>query len=119
MKKKLRRKYVAQPNSDEERTELEDTSQFRVVIHASKSDLEKNCDNVKDNVDLTGLKNIDFGKLSREEKNMIEESMYAMMEKFKTTPLEFSNVVPKSLYDIVEKKWHYCLNIERQIRETK
>ena len=26
--------------------------------------------------------------------------------------------MPKSLYDIVEKKWHYCLNLERQIRET-
>ena len=40
------------------------------------------------------------------------------MSNFRTTPLEFVNSVPKSLYDIVEKKWHYCLNLERQIRET-
>ena len=41
-----------------------------------------------------------------------------MMEKFKTTQLEISNSTPKNLYDRVEKKWHYCLNLERQIRET-
>ena len=41
-----------------------------------------------------------------------------MMEKFKTTPLEFDNYVPKSLYDIIEKKWNYRLNLEKKIRET-
>ncbi len=41
-----------------------------------------------------------------------------MMAKFKTTPLEIANSMPKSLYDRVEQKWHYCLNLERQIRET-
>ena len=40
------------------------------------------------------------------------------MEKFKTTPLELTNSMPKSPYDRVEKKWHYYLNFERQIRET-
>ena len=44
--------------------------------------------------------------------------MYSMMSKFKNTPLEFTNSIPKSLYDIVEQKWHYCLNLERQIKET-
>ena len=35
-KKKLRRKYVAQPDLDDEKIESEDTSQFRVVSHALK-----------------------------------------------------------------------------------
>lgn len=41
-KKKLRRKYVSQPKSDEEKIKSEDISQFRMVSHASKSNLEKN-----------------------------------------------------------------------------
>ena len=112
-KKKLRRKYIAQPDSNEERIESEDTSHFRVVSHATKSDLENICDNIKDNADLTGLKNIDFGKLSRDEQNMVEESLYVMMEKFKDTPLELDNTMPKELYTIVENKWHHCLNVEK------
>lgn len=40
------------------------------------------------------------------------------MATLKKTPLELSKSIPKSLYDRVEKKWHYCLNTERQIRET-
>ena len=98
--------------------ESEDISQFRVVSHASKSNLENICDNVKENADLIGLKNIDFGKLSREYQNKVEESVYAMMEKFKNTPLEFDNIMPKDLYSIVENKWHYCLNMEKEIRES-
>ena len=39
-------------------------SQFRVVSHAFKFDLENICDNFKDNVDLSGLKNIEFNKLN-------------------------------------------------------
>ena len=120
MNKKVlcRRKCIAQPKIDDERTELEDTSQFRVVIHAPKSNLENICNNVRDNVDLTGLKNIEFVKIGKEEKNMLEESVYAMMEKFKNTPLGLDNTMPKELYTIVENKWHYCLKVENKIRET-
>ena len=56
--------------------------------------------------------------LSRDEKNMVEESIYAMMAKFKNTPLELDNSMPKDLYSIVENKWHYCLNMEKEIRES-
>ena len=63
----MRIKYVVQPDFDEEKTKSEDTSQFKVVSHASKSDLENICDNIKDNVDLTSLKSIDFGKLNKDE----------------------------------------------------
>lgn len=49
---------------------------------------------------------------------MIEESVYAMMEKFKNTPLEFDNTMPKDLYSIVKNKWHYCLHMEKEIRES-
>ena len=41
-----------------------------------------------------------------------------MMSKFKNIPLEFSNIILNGLYDIVEQKWHYYLNFEKQIRET-
>ena len=113
MQKKKRRKYVAPPEIDDE----EDTSQFWVVIHSPKFDLENICDNIKDNADMTRLKNINFGKLAREEKNKVEELVYAMMAKFKTTPLELDNSMPKELYSLVENKWNYCLNLEKDIRE--
>lgn len=87
-------------------------------IHSPKSDLENICDNVRDNADLTGLKNIEFGKLGRKDQNLIEESIYAMMSKFKKTPLQLDNTMPKELYTIVENKWHYCLNLEKKIRES-
>ena len=91
------------------KTKLEDTSQLRVVTHTTKSDLE----NIRDNADLTILKSIDFNKLSREEQNMVEESVYTMMAKFKNTLLELDNSMPKELYSIVENKWHYCLNMKK------
>ena len=41
------------------------------------------------------LKNIEFGKLTKEEQNKVEDSIYAMMAKFKKTPLELDNTMPK------------------------
>ena len=49
---------------------------------------------------------------------MVEESIYTMMAKFKNTPLELDNSMPKELYSIVENKWNYCLNMEKEIRES-
>ena len=40
-----------------------------------------------------------------------------MMENFKTTPLELDNTMPKELYSLIENKWHYYLNIEKDIRD--
>ena len=104
MQKKLRIKYIAQLEKADEKIESEDTSQFRVVSHAPKSDLENISDNVKDNANLIRLKNIEFNKLDREDQNMLEESVYSMMEKFMNTPLELDNTMPKELYVIVETK---------------
>ena len=118
-KKKPKRKLISQPQIDDEKTESKDTSQFRVVSHAPKSNLENICDNVRDNADLTKLRNIEFKKLSREDQNMVEESVYAMMEKIKNTPIELDNTMPKELYTIVENKWHYYLKVEKEIRETR
>ena len=86
---------MAPLESDEERTESDDNSQFRVVSHTPKSNLENTCDNIRDNVDLSGLKGIDFNKLTRKEQNIMEELVYTMMEKFKNTPLELDNSMPK------------------------
>ena len=41
-----------------------------------------------------------------------------MMEKFKKTPLELDNSMPKELSSLVENKWHYFLNLAKQIRES-
>ena len=60
---------------------------------------------------MTRLKNIYFGKLAREEKKKVEELVYAMMEKFKNTPFELDNTMPKEVYSLVENKWHYYLNL--------
>ena len=49
---------------------------------------------------------------------MVEESVYTMMAKFKNTPLELDNSIPKDLYSIIENKWHYYLNMEKEIRES-
>ena len=49
---------------------------------------------------------------------MVEDSIYTMMAKFKTTPLELYNTMPKEIYSIVENKWNYCLNMEKEIRES-
>ena len=86
-----------------------------MVSHKPKFDLENLCENIKNNANLSGLKNIDFEKLKREEKNQVEEALYAMMFKLKNIPLELANTIPKSLYDIVEQKWHYCLNLRNRL----
>ena len=67
---------------------------------------------------MSVLKIIDFNKLTREEQNIVEDSMYTMMEKFKTTPLELDNTMSRELYSIIENKWHYYLNMEKEIRES-
>ena len=41
-----------------------------------------------------------------------------MMAEYKNTPLELDNIMPKELYEIVENKWHYCLQMEKEIRES-
>ena len=41
-----------------------------------------------------------------------------MMAKFKTTPLELDNTMPKELYSLIENKWHYCLNLEKEMRKS-
>ncbi len=103
--KKKRRNYVAPTESDEERTQPNE-DQFRLVSHSTTSKLESVCNNIRDNVDLTSLKTIEFNELSKEQKNIEEESIYTMMAKFKTTPLELDNSIPKELSSIVENKWH-------------
>jgi len=113
----MRRKYFGPLESDEEKIEF-DNEQYRLVRHSTKSKLEIFCNNIRDNADLTGLNTIYFNNLSREEQNIVEESIYTMMARFKTTPLELDNSMPKELSSIVENKWHYYLNMEKEIRES-
>ena len=85
--------------------------------HPPKSHINKSYENVK-NENFTNLKSIDFNKLSREDQIKVEESVYSMMVEFKNTTLELDNTMPKELYEIIENKWHYCLKIEKKIRES-
>ena len=64
------------------------------------------------------MKNLNFDELSNDENIRIEEAMYDMMAQFKVTPLELDNTLPKELNSLIENKWHYCLDMERQIREA-
>ena len=94
---------MAQPDSDEEKIESDDNSQFKVVSHPPKSTIDKLCTKIR-NGDLNDLKKLDFNKLNKEEKNKIKESVYAMMAEYKHTPLELDGTMPKELYKIVEDK---------------
>ena len=98
---------MAQPDFDEEKIESDDNSQFKVVSHP-KSSIAKLCAKIRDD-DLKELKNLDFNKLSKDEKNKIEGSVYAMMVEYKHTPLELDGSMPKELYKIIEYKWHFFL----------
>ena len=51
----------------ESEEETKDTSQFRMVSHPPKSKVDIICDNIKDNADMSKLRGINFGKLSKEE----------------------------------------------------
>ena len=94
---------MAQPNLDEEKIESNDNSQFKVVSHPPKSSIDKLCAKIR-NGDLKDLKNVDFNKLTKDEKNKIEESVYAMIAEYKHPPLELDGSMPKQLYKIVEEK---------------
>ena len=111
MKKRPRRKYIAQ-------IECDGNSQFQVVSHNLASDLDNLCENISNNANLSGFSHIDLDNLGKIEKNQVEEAIYSVMENFKKAPLEVANSMPKNLYERVEQKWHYCLNLERKIRET-
>ena len=89
-----------------------------LVSHPPKSKIDRICDNIRNHADISKLNSIDFGKLTKEEKNNIEESIYSIMAKFNTTPLELDNTIPKELYSLIENKWHCCLNFEKEIRES-
>ena len=88
------------------------------MVSHSPSDLDNLCENIKTNIDLSGFSNIEFDKLGKLEMDKVEESVYAMMAKFKMTPIEMTNSLPKNLYDRVEKRWKYSLITKRNIRET-
>ena len=67
---------------------------------------------------MKDLKNLDFNKFNKEDKNRIEEVVYEMMVEYKHTPLELDGSMPKELYKIVEDKWHFFLQTEKEIRES-
>ena len=113
---KKRRKYISLVESDEERIESDDNSQFKVVIYNPSSDLDNLCENIKNNVHLSRFTHFEFDKLRKIEINKVEEYVYAMMETFNVTPIEIANSLPKSLYDRVGQRWKYSLTIEKNIR---
>ena len=88
-----------------------------MVSHPPKSTIDKLCEKIR-KLELNDLKALDFNKLNREEQNKIEELVYAMMVEYKKTPVELDNTMPKEIYKVVEEKWHYCLQMEKEIRET-
>ena len=100
---------MATPKSEEE---IEDISQFRVVNNPPQSKVDIICTDIVEHADMSRLKDINFGELSRDDRIIIEESIYDMMAKFKLTPLELDTTMPKELSSLVENKWHYCFDME-------
>lgn len=64
------------------------------------------------------MKKVDFEKFTKEEKEKLEESVYAMMAQFKYTPLELDGQLPKELLKIVEDRWHFRFKMEKEMRES-
>ena len=91
---KKRRKLIVAPESDDEGIES-DEEQYRLVRRSTSSRLENICNNIRDNADLSSLLTLEFNKLSKEQQRTVEESIYTMMAKFKTTPLELDDSIPK------------------------
>lgn len=100
---KKRRKLIVSPELDDEGTES-DEEQYRLVRCSTSSKLENVCNNIRDYADFSGLTTIEFNELSKEKQRTIEESIYTMMEKFKTTPLELDDSIPKELSSLIENK---------------
>ena len=92
------------------RTESDDNNQ---VVSHPKSSIAKLCPKIR-NDDLKELKNLDFNKISKDEKNKIKGSVYAMLVEYKHTPLELDGSMPKELYKIVEDKWHFFYRWKRK-----
>ena len=76
---------MPQPESDEDKIELDDMIQFKVVSQYPSSDLDNLCDNIKSNVDLSSFTHIEFDKLGKVDQNTVEEAIYVMMATFKST----------------------------------
>ena len=66
-----------------------------MVSNNPLSNLDNLCENYKDSADLSGFGHVHFDKFGKVEKNKVEEAIYAMKEKFKTTPLEIANLEKK------------------------
>lgn len=111
--KRLKKKSVPQPDSNEEKNESDDLSQYKVVSHNPSSNIDNLCENINTNLDLSGFTHVDFDKIGSVDKSKVEEAIYEMMSTFKSTTLEIYDSLPKSLYDRVEKKWQFSLTIER------
>ena len=82
------------------------------------SSIDKLCAKIR-NGDSKDLKNLDFNKLTKEEKNKIEESIYSMIVEYRHTPLELDGKLPKDLYKIIEDKWHFFLKNEKMLKYLK
>ena len=63
----------------------------------NKTEVDIFCDNIRNHVDLSSFKKLDFEKHEKEEKMRIEEAMYQMMWTFKKGPLEIMDHIPRFL----------------------
>lgn len=54
---------MPQPDLDEEKTESDELSQYKVVSHNPSSNIDNLCENIITNADLSGFTHVDFDKL--------------------------------------------------------
>ena len=89
---------------DEERTRLEDTSHSRIAVQKLPQTIDEQCENIKGSGGMIWFKFIKYDTLGIVNKAKIEEAFLDMMETFKYTPLESSNLIPNELYNKINSK---------------
>ena len=68
----LRKKSTPQKDSNEEKIELEDLNQYKVVSHNPSSNIDNLCEKITTNENLYGFTHVDFDKLGQVDKNKVE-----------------------------------------------
>ena len=70
-----------------------------MVSHNPSSNIDKLCENIKNNADVFGFAHVVFDKLGKIDQNKVEEAIYKIMATFRTMPIDIYNLLPKSLHD--------------------
>lgn len=106
--KRIRRKLVVTPDEeeeDEEETESNDLRRLKIVPRLPPMTIDCVCEKIRDSGSIEGFKNIDYDSLNKDDQEKIEKVITDMVIKFRYTPLELGEDIPKDLYNKLDAKW--------------